>query len=847
MASTGPPPAPAPSIPHHLQNPLPADDDTWEQCTLGPFSHWPPDLQAYAITTAALVYAAAIFWNDDLVLLHNKAWADAAGLKAQGRAQHNALSADTVDVLRSVISRGLPKEIHAHDLLQNEATDFKQSSTAIVSPLLDRIGRPNAVLVQLLPKPMLYRSLDMGSGGAKGTVIDRNAHTPDFAKSGDNAPLDEHPFFRRFAEMLPSGLAILDHNAKAVFVNQHFWDLTTMLGDDRSFTSWPQSIHPDDYDRVMKAYQDAFHNTKELRTEFRARGEPHPWRLLLLTPLGDENLQHVSLREYGGFICSIVDISSEKSAELTERKAAQQARERKEQQERFIDMISHEIRNPLSAVLHCAEDIADAIRDPKQDIDTNVIREAVDTIGLCVSHQKNIVDDVLSFSKLDASLLSLVPKPYQPHRQLASTLKMFQHEFRKQHLQFGYRVDDAYFDCSKIVCSVSARFERPKSYPPDVVFFESESVAHRMDATNTKDWGDGQPLYIMVAVQDTGIGISSEGQKRLFERFRQATPKTGEVYGGSGLGLNISRKICHLHGGEIGVSSTEGQGSTFGFFFKVRRTDKDESMDSEASSEAGQEHLRDQIQAMGIADGQDPDLSEPFNWAPKGQQPAHRMKEMKDEKLPGGGPDESRHGDGRDDRYQEAERPQVSRAHRTGESLQSQGIRNGGPAEEQTSKRPVASLNRADSRAHVLLVEDNIINQRIVFRKLESKGFNVTTANNGEEAVQSVRDAPKLSSGDKGAFNVILMDQEMPKMNGNTATRAIRDLEARGEIERIPILGVTANVRGAQQDEMLTSGMDDVISKPYKIQDMVNKIHAVAGIKLRDRVDKKPDGEVEQT
>ena len=99
-------------------------------------------------------------------------------------------------------------------------------------------------------------------------------------------------------------------------------------------------------------------------------------------------------------------------------------------------------------MLHCAEDIADAIREPKQDIDTNVIREAVETIGLCVSHQKNIVDDVLSFSKLDASLLSLVPKPYQPHRQLASTLKMFQHEFRKQQLQFGYRVDDAYFDSS---------------------------------------------------------------------------------------------------------------------------------------------------------------------------------------------------------------------------------------------------------------------------------------------------------------------------------------------------------------------------------------------------------------
>jgi hypothetical protein len=73
-------------------------------------------------------------------------------------------------------------------------------------------------------------------------------------------------------------------------------------------------------------------------------------------------------------------------------------------------------------------------------------------------------------------------------------------------------------------------------------------------------------------VKDTGIGISEQAQKRLFERFNQATPRTQSVCGGSGLGLNVSRKLCHLHGGEIGVSSVEGEGSTFGFFFKVRRS-----------------------------------------------------------------------------------------------------------------------------------------------------------------------------------------------------------------------------------------------------------------------------------
>lgn len=141
---------------------------------------------------------------------------------------------------------------------------------------------------------------------------------------------------------------------------------------------------PEDYDRVMSAYQDAFTSQKQLRTEFRAVSDDSPWRLLLLTPLGDENLRHVSLREYGGFICSVVDISSEKSAELSERKAAKEARERKEQQERFIDMISHEIRNPLSAILHCTEDIEDTVKKPNSEIDVAVIKEAVETIQLCI-------------------------------------------------------------------------------------------------------------------------------------------------------------------------------------------------------------------------------------------------------------------------------------------------------------------------------------------------------------------------------------------------------------------------------------------------------------------------------
>lgn len=216
--------------------------------------------------------------------------------------------------------------------------------------------------------------------------------------------------FQRFAELLPTGLAILDSEAEAIFVNDGFFKLTTNKIQNE-FRAWPESIHPDDYEQVMSAYREAFSTRKELRCEFRcatsATGEEGEWRLFLLRPLSDE--------PDAGFISAIVDITEIKQAELTQERAALEAQERKEQQERFIDMVSHEIRNPLSAVLHLAEEVREVTQEiglAHEDIKDQVadILDAAETILLCVSHQNTLVDDILSFSKLDSMMLSLVPR-----------------------------------------------------------------------------------------------------------------------------------------------------------------------------------------------------------------------------------------------------------------------------------------------------------------------------------------------------------------------------------------------------------------------------------------------------
>jgi CheY-like chemotaxis protein len=378
----------------------------------------------------------------------------------------------------------------------------------------------------------------------------------------------------------------------------------------------------------------------------------------------------------------------------------------------------------------------------------------------------------------------------------------------------------------EITVAMGASPDRPTSYPPNVVFFDTEDLGYRMDGTNTAEWGNGETLYIMVAVIDNGIGISSESQKKLFERFRQATPRTQEIYGGSGLGLNISRKICHLHGGEIGVSSKEGIGSVFGFFFKVRRTEVPPGETPPESERLDNKELGQYVQEFEAS----PNAPINENEIP------NSLKDPKYQHVPEASPGAARdfkwdhtaeiasHVEQPQDAYEQGKRPSNSRT----ASIESQGGPKASPQTEVTQRNSMES----SSLPKILLVEDNLVNQRLLRRKLEGKGFFVLTANNGREAVEAVKaagQAASLSDAPYVGFSIILMDMEMPIMDGNAASTAIREWERNTQHRRVPILGVSANVRQEQKKSMVDAGMDDVIGKPYKIDEMVGKIRGLVG------------------
>jgi CheY-like chemotaxis protein len=310
----------------------------------------------------------------------------------------------------------------------------------------------------------------------------------------------------------------------------------------------------------------------------------------------------------------------------------------------------------------------------------------------------------------------------------------------------------------KVVLSASR--ERPSSHvAPRVSYFPMR--AKRMDQTLGSDWGEGEEIYLEFAVEDTGRGLSPEELKVLFQRFQQASPRTHVQYGGSGLGLFISRELTELQGGEIGVSSESGKGSTFAFYVKCRKC----------------KEPTDPVEgATGIS-------------------LVRKLSNAKD-------------------------RGTLSQPPKTKDF-----------AAVPNKSNIVSSDKSQRSDLKVLIVEDNLVNQKVLQRQLHNHGITTQVANHGGEALEALKASSYWHAAAPGSLDlgVVLMDKEMPHMDGLECTSKIREMEKAGEFTcHIPIIAVTANARSEQIATLLAAGMDDVVSKPFRIGELIPKIEELA-------------------
>lgn len=622
--------------------------------------------------------------------------------------------------------------------------------------------------------------------------------------------------FTRMAEFSPAGLFIADSQGHITYCNDTWYVISRVPRDSESTDRWIESVTEEDQPMVRAVWRDLVENTKSINVEFRFKAswedkngnKGDTWVLFSAFP---EVYEAGILKSVFG---SITNISQQKWAEGFQKRKMMEAVELKRQQENFIDITSHEMRNPLTAILQCADEISTTLNDFRSSgserISTELVNSNIDaaqTIALCAQHQKRIVDDVLTLSKIDSAMLMVTPVDVQPLNVVQTALKMYEGEVQTAGITMEFVVSDSFkeldidwvkLDPSRIlqvlinlttnaikftttenkrtitVILAASRGRPSADKEPLVNFFPTRSK--RIDQTKGPDWGDGEEVYLQFAVQDTGRGLNDEEKKLLFQRFSQASPRTHVQYGGSGLGLFISRELTELQGGEIGVASEAGKGSTFAFYVKCRKTtpptDSAEQLPISLGRQISDAKTRPRIEVT-------------------------RIKDFASTPPPMTVPDSVRQ-------------------------------------------------NWADLR--VLIVEDNIVNQRVLQKQLKSQGITVHVANHGGEALDKLRESQYWckSGPDVVDLGVLLMDQEMPVMDGLQCTRRIREWEEGGLLRKhVPIIAVTANARSEQIAALLAAGMDDVVSKPFRIMELIPKIEELTA-RFADTPSPEPSSAVPQ-
>lgn len=329
-------------------------------------------------------------------------------------------------------------------------------------------------------------------------------------------------------------------------------------------------------------------------------------------------------------------------------------------------------------------------------------------------------------------------------------------------------------DKREITIFIGASSEKPTGQHHQVNF-----IPPRLSRPNAATDGD---LYIQIAIQDSGQGLSEDEMKVLFQRFSQGNSKTYKQYGGSGLGLFISRELSELQGGQIGVSSGKGK-TTFTFYVRTKRWTPDENETSAAptllpfiSNSASPYALHRRGSEVMITD-----LS--ATHTPIGELPPPF-----------------------DSHIAEVESPVSSSVASTTE----------------VNKLIAETEKYASQGMHVLIVEDNVINQKILAKQLsrELAVSNVHLANHGLEALSFLEKSRFCAA--ETPLSIILLDLEMPEMDGITCIRRIREMQATGLIfGHVPVIAVTANARSEQIALAIDAGMDSVVTKPFRVPELV--------------------------
>jgi len=635
--------------------------------------------------------------------------------------------------------------------------------------------------------------------------------------------------FAQIVELNPVSMAIVGMDGSIDYINRKLTEtLGYEAGDLGHIDNWWTRAYPDERYRaeVMAQWSSA------VQEALGGKGviERHQYRVRCKDG-SDKTIAIFGVMLADGVLVLMDDVTARMQAEQELREAKEQAENASQAKSTFLANMSHEIRTPMNAIIGLTHILRRSSPRPDQD-------DKLGKIAASADHLLAVINDILDVSKIEAGKIALEKSDFELEPMLTRICSMLMERVREKRLELVIDVDTR---IGRLNGDEARLGQALLNYLGNAVKF-TERGTITVRARIMEESGDS--ILLRLEVADTGIGISAEAQARLFNAFEQADNSTSRKYGGTGLGLTITRRLAMLMGGESGVSSTPGAGSCFWLTARLGRVGAQPKPHPIQEFQGRRALVVDdtpvsrlvQSQMLRLA-GLDCELAESGGAALAAIRAANDAGKpfdlvLIDLNMPGmdgfrtlaamalmplrrqpvawlvtSSGDEGIAEDARRVGFAEVLlKPLATPALHEALQRHRAGILDeaDGPVEARQAQAavPAEERLRLDYRdARILLVDDDPVNREVELAVLEDVGWRIDLAENGRQAVDlaAVND-----------YQLILMDMQMPVMDGLAATRAIRALPQRA----VPIIAMTANAFNEDREACLAAGMNDFLSKP---------------------------------